>query len=135
MTSILKVDTIQNSSGTPQYLKQVYDSGWISLADNTWLTVTHNVSLPYKIQVLQKIYVTGSTGHNAEYADYDVIEVPPNTEIDNYTSTGFHTISKDNSIRAYGHGAIGVVAANGNATGYAPRLETNGTRFIIYKAQ
>tara|TARA_B100000902_G_C26984825_1_gene752106 strand:+ start:239 stop:646 length:408 start_codon:yes stop_codon:yes gene_type:complete len=135
MTSVLKVDTIQNSSGTPQYLKQVYDSGWISLADNTWITVTHNVSLPYKIQVLQKIYVTGSSGHNAEYADYDVVEIPTNTEIDNYTSTGFHTISKDNSIRAYGHSAVGVVAANGNATGYAPRLETNGTRFIIYKAQ
>ena len=135
MTSVLKVDTIQNSSGTPQYLKQVYDSGWISVATNTWLTVTHNISLPYKIQILQKIDLTASAGHNAEYANNDVLEIPPNTELDNYSSTGFHTISKDNSIRVYGHLAVGSVDPNGNATGYAPRLETNGTRFIIYKAQ
>tara|TARA_B110000444_G_scaffold224890_1_gene228366 strand:- start:1079 stop:1501 length:423 start_codon:yes stop_codon:yes gene_type:complete len=140
MTSILKVDSIQNAAGSGQptitgYLKQVYDSGFISIADNTWTTVTHNIALPYKLQVLQKVTATGSSGHNAEYSDNDVLEIPPNTEIDTFSSTGFHTISKDNTIRAYGHGALGVVAPNGNSTGYIPRLETNGTRFIIYKAQ
>tara|TARA_B100000242_G_C42955342_1_gene443030 strand:+ start:156 stop:578 length:423 start_codon:yes stop_codon:yes gene_type:complete len=140
MASRINVDEIRNAAGTDVpvitgYLKQVYDSGFISIADSTWVTITHNISLPYKLQILQKIYVTGSGGHNSEYADNDILEIPPNSEIDNYTSTGFHTISKDNTLRVYGHGALGVVAANGNATGYAPRLETNGTRFIIYKAQ
>ena len=117
------------------YVKQVYDSGWISIADTTWTTVTHNIALPYKLQVLQKVTATGSSGHNAEYADNDVLEIPPNSELDNFSSTGFHTISKDNIVRAYGHSALGAVDANGDATGYIPRLETNGTRFIIHKAQ
>ena len=140
MTSILKVDSIQNAAGSGQptitgYLKQVYDSGFISIADNTWTTVTHNIALPYKLVILQKVTATGSSGHSSEYADNDVLEIPTNTEISSYSSTGFHTISKDNIVRAYGHGALGAVAPNGNATGYIPRLETNGTRFIIYKAQ
>lgn len=117
------------------YVRQVYDSGWISIADNTWTTVTHNIALPYKLQVLQKVTATGSVGHNAEYADNDVLEIPPNSELDDFGSTGFHTISKDNIVRAYGHGAVGAVASNGGSTGYIPRLETNGTRFIIHKAQ
>jgi len=117
------------------YLRQVYDSGFISIADNTWTTVTHNIALPYKLQILQKVTATGSAGHNAEYADNDVLEIPPNSELDTFGSTGFHTISKDNIVRAYGHGAVGAVASNGGSTGYIPRLETNGTRFLIYKAQ
>ena len=118
------------------YVKQVYDSGFISIATDSWITVTHNITLPYTVSVLQKVLTSGA-GEDAEYSDNDVIEISPNTEIGSYSSTGFHSISKDNSLRVWGHAAVGGVHndAASRATGYLVRQTTNGTRFLIYKAQ
>ena len=118
------------------YVKQVYDSGFISIATDSWITVTHNITLPYTVSVLQKVLTSGA-GEDAEYSDNDVIEISPNTEIGSYSSTGFHSISKDNSLRVWGHAAVGGVHndATTRATGYLVRQTTNGTRFLIYKAQ
>jgi hypothetical protein len=118
------------------YVKQVYDSGFISIATDSWITVTHNIALPYTVSVLQKV-LTSSAGEDAEYSDNDVIQISPNTEISSYNSTGFHSISKDNSLRVWGHAAVGAVHhdTTSRATGYLVRQTTNGTRFLIYKAQ
>ena len=118
------------------YVKQVYDSGFISIATDSWITVTHNITLPYTVSVLQKVLTSGA-GEDAEYSDNDVIELSPNTEIGSYSSTGFHSISKDNSLRVWGHAAVGGVHNDtaSRATGYLVRQTTNGTRFLIYKAQ
>ena len=118
------------------YVKQVYDSGFISIATDSWITVTHNIALPYTVSVLQKVLTSGA-GEDAEYSDNDVIEISPNTEIGSYSSTGFHSISKDNSLRVWGHAAVGGVHndTTTRATGYLVRQTTNGTRFLIYKAQ
>ena len=118
------------------YVKQVYDSGFISIATDSWITVTHNITLPYTVSVLQKVLTSGA-GEDAEYSDNDVIEISPNTEIGSFSSTGFHSISKDNSLRVWGHAAVGGVNSNtaSRATGYLVRQTTNGTRFLIYKAQ
>jgi hypothetical protein len=118
------------------YVRQVYDSGFISIATDSWITVTHNITLPYTVSVLQKVLTSGA-GEDAEYSDNDVIEISPNTEIGSYSSTGFHSISKDNSLRVWGHAAVGGVHndTSSRATGYLVRQTTNGTRFLIYKAQ
>ncbi len=113
------------------YVKQVYDSGFISIATDSWITVTHNIALPYTVSVLQKVLTSGA-GEDAEYSDNDVIEISPNTEIGSYSSTGFHSISKDNSFEGYGgHSAVGAVHndTTTRATGYFDKADNKRNSF------
>jgi hypothetical protein len=149
MASELGVQTIQHTNGTDAltigsdgavagtltgYVKQVYDSGWVSVVSDTWVDFTHNVELPYSAVILQKV-TSGSNDRDSEYQDGDVIQVSAASEIEGYDNTGMHSISRDNVFKLVGQNAIGAYSSTAKGNGYAVRLQTNGTRVLIYKAQ
>ena len=114
------------------YIKQVYDSGWISIPMNSWNTVTHNITWPYFVKMFGKVANPLNGSYDSEYAVGDIFEITPNDSPGAYQNMGVSVISKDNTLRVNYDQYMRAISSSGNSDGYIT-ADTTQRRIILLK--